>query len=197
MKQLFALVVCLMAASGFMVELSNMLAQGYALPEAGWRLLFYFTILTNLMLVGLFGWLAIDPKPRPSPTAGATAAIVLVGVVYWALLEGVADLDGASPLGNYILHKVTPVLAAAYWLFFTPKGSLSWRDPIYWCAYPLAYLVYALLRGAGEGRYPYPFIDLALNGWSGVLMNSAAILLGFLLFGSGLVLIDKLVGKAR
>lgn len=197
MKQGFALLVCLAAASGFAVELSNMLGQGYPLADAAWRLVFYFTILTNLVLAALFGLLAINPKPRPRLLAGATAAIILVGLVYWALLEGVADLDGASPLGNFLLHKAVPVLAFAYWLLFAPKGKLRWRDPLFWAAYPLAYLGYALFRGEAEGRYPYPFIDLGLHGWNGVMVNSAAILAAFIVGGLAFVMADRVLARLK
>lgn len=195
MRKLVALATCIAASCGFAVEWANMLGQGYPALEAAWRLLFYFTILTNLLLVIVFGMEAIGSRSRPWLVAGATAAIALVGVVYWAMLEGVADLDGASPLGNYLLHKVTPFMALAYWLVLVRKGTLAWRDPIVWALYPLAYLAYALVRGDFEGRYPYPFLDLQLHGWNGVAITTGIIFLGFVAGGMLLVMVDRALSQ--
>jgi len=44
----------------------------------------------------------------------------------------------------------------AYWLIFVPKGSLRWKDALFWLPYPLLYFCYSLIRGAAVGWYPYP-----------------------------------------
>jgi hypothetical protein len=56
---------------------------------------------------------------------------------------------------------------------------------------PLAYFPYALARGALDGRYPYPFIDVGTLGWARVLGNAAAIAAAFLIAGYALVWLDR------
>ena len=58
------------------------------------------------------------------------------------------------------------------------------RDPVRWLAYPVAYLVYALTRGAFDDWYPYFFIDVVSLGYPRVLMNAALLSVGMLAAGS-------------
>ena len=55
---------------------------------------------------------------------------------------------------------------------------------------PIAYLVYALVRGAIDGKYPYPFIDVGNLGWLQTALNAGGIALGFIIAGLALVWID-------
>ena len=100
-------------------------------------------------------------------------AILLVGIVYGLLLNGLLELSGGALLADTLLHKVTPVLAPLWWIAFAPRGQLSWRDPWGWALFPALYLPYALARGVAEGRYAYPFINVAKFGIGQVLVNAA------------------------
>jgi len=53
------------------------------------------------------------------------------------------------------------------------------RIGLAWLLYPLAYLVYTLIRGAQVDWYPYPFLDVSRHGYGGVLLNCAVMLVGF------------------
>lgn len=155
----------------------------------------FFTILTNLLVAGIFTALAAG-LPRdldPRLLAGLSLSIMLVGVVFRLLLEGSAP----SPLGSILLHRVTPVGVPAYWLAFVPKGRLRWRDPVLWTLYPLAYLAYVLGRGQLDGRYPYPFLDVARIGWSQMASNALAIGTSFLVTGLFVIWADHILGRAR
>ena len=107
-------------------------------------------------------------------------AIMLVGVVYVTLLRGLLDLSGGAKLADTLMHYATPVLVPLWWLLFAPKGKLEWRDPAIWSLFPLAYFPYALARGAYEGIYAYPFINVAKIGWTQVGINAVMIAGGFL-----------------
>ena len=68
-----------------------------------------------------------------------------------------------------------------------PKGAVRRTDIPRWCAYPVGYLLYVLVRGALFGNYPYHFIDVGALGYGRVLVNSVALVLGFTLIGLILV----------
>jgi hypothetical protein len=53
--------------------------------------------------------------------------------------------------------------------------------------YPAVYLVYILARGAVSRVYPYPFVDVNVLGYGGVLVRAAMFLLVFL--GMGLIVV--------
>ena len=100
-------------------------------------------------------------------------------------------------LANMILHQVVPVLMALFWLILAPKGRLKRIDPLLWASFPLIYVVYAIPRGMAEGRYAYPFLDVAKLGWGQVVVTCAAIAVCFLVAGQILVWFDRMLARRR
>ncbi|MCA0013826.1 Pr6Pr family membrane protein [Mesorhizobium sp. B292B1B] len=199
MSRSLALVICLSACVGIGLEFGTLIKEGASIAGAAWTLSGYFTILTNALVAAVFAALAINGKhfDHPRLMAGVVSAIVLVGVIFTLLLQGLRTLAGASAEANFLLHQLNPILAALSWFLFTRKGALSWRDPLLWALYPVAYLVYALARGAAEGHYAYPFIDVSAVGWARVAANSVVIALCFVAAGEGLVWIDRTLARRR
>lgn len=159
----------------------------------------YFTVITNLGLAVLFtglavGWRAVD---RPWLLGGATLAILLVGVVYALLLRDLVELSGGALLADLLLHKVTPLLVAVFWLAFARRGGLRGSDPLVWAVFPLAYFAYAMARGAHDGNYAYPFMDVARLGLSRTSLNALTIAALFVLAGYGLVAIDRALARRK
>ncbi|QIK97302.1 hypothetical protein G7076_12170 [Sphingomonas sp. HDW15A] len=196
MARLAAALIALSAWAGLSVQFQSTVASGYSVGETLWILLRFFTVLTNIGVAVTMSLLALGKRVSPSWLGGLTLAILLVGVVYMTLLRGLLELSGGALLADTLLHKATPVLVTFWWLAFADKGSLKWRDPLFWAIYPLIYLPYALTRGAAEGIYAYPFINLADLGWSGVLASCGMITLAFLIAGFGLVALDRKLGVA-
>ncbi len=157
-----------------------------------WTVFAYFTITTNVLVAVVFTGIAVNRRALRSAgmIAGTMLSIVLVGVIYALLLHGSTELSGGSAVANVLLHMVTPILVPLFWAFFAPKGDLTWRDPLRWATYPLAYLAYALLRGAATGSYAYPFINVLRLGYGQTALNSIVIAVAFLLSGFALVWID-------
>ena len=174
---------------GLAVQFSAIIDQGASAPAALWIMLRYLTILTNVTVAVLFTAVALGKSAFASPSllGGMTMAIVLVGVAYFFLLRGLLELTGGAKLADLILHYVTPIGVLIFWLLLVPKGGLTRRDPLRWAVYPLAYLVYALFRGATEDRYAYPFLDIARHGLPQVAVISLLILIAFL--GGGFALV--------
>lgn len=197
--RLFALAICLSACIGIGLELGTLINSGLSLVSSTWALIGYFTILTNGLVAGVFGAIALygERFDHPRLVAGTVASMALVGVVFAVLLQGVRTLAGATAQANFLLHQLNPVLVALFWLLFARKGMLSWRDPLLWALYPLGYLIYALGRGLAQGRYAYPFIDVSRNGWILVVTNAVAIAIGFVAASEVLVAIDRMLARRR
>lgn len=156
-----------------------------------WVLVGYFTILTNGLVAALFASIALGAKASPRLLAGAALAMALVGIIYALLLSGLRVLGGQALFADFLLHTANPVLVAAFWLIFAEKGRLAIADALYWALYPLAYCVYALLRGAASGFYPYPFLDVGERGFAAVLVTAAIIAVAFVACGLTLVFVDR------
>lgn len=191
-----AAIVALVALAGLVVQFAATLNQTGSVAGTLWTLLRYFTVLTNLLVALAFGWLAIGGRPHPRRLAGVMLAILLVGIIYGLLLRGLLTLSGGALLADTLLHKVTPVLVPLWWIAFAVRGQLRWRDPWGWALFPALYLPYALLRGMAEGRYAYPFIDVAKIGIGTVLVNAVLIAMGFIAAGHALVWIDRRMARS-
>ena len=173
------LIAALIAAAAW-TGLGTQLAASIALTGdpalAVWAMLRYFTVLTNLLVAVTFTALAFGSRVvTPPRLAGVTIAIMLVGIVYHLLLRGMVELSGGARLADTLNHSVTPVLVTLSWLFLAPKGHLSWRMPLAFAAYPLA----------------YPFLDVAKLGWQPVLITAIGMALGFLVTGYMMTALDR------
>ena len=199
LARLLAGLTALAAWLGIGLHLYALLTSSHPVLSALWMLLAYFTITTNLLVAVVFTGIAARRAAFESPwlVAGTALSIVLVGIVYGLLLRGLRDLTGGSEAANILLHMTTPVLAPLFWLAFVRKGALTWRDPLLWMLYPLAYLAYALIRSAIEGHYPYPFIDVLAIGWLQTARNAVVIALGFIAGGEVLVWLDRRLARQR
>jgi hypothetical protein len=159
----------------------------------------FFTILTNFLVALVFtatafwsgtGRAATGWKQffcNPSVQAATASYIAIVGIVYRLLLRQLWNPQGAQWVADVILHDVIPIGYVLYWLVFASRDGLRWKDAVAWLAYPGVYLLYVLARGAVSGLYPYPFVDVHVLGYSGVLARAAVLLLVFL--GMGLLVV--------
>jgi hypothetical protein len=192
-----ALAVAVVAWTGLIVQLIASTGLTGSIGQALWAMSRYFTVITNLLIAGLFTAIALGREPRPKFVGLVTLAILLVGIVHATMLRGLIKLSGGEVLADVLLHSVAPIVVPLWWLAFAPRRRFSWQDPWHWILLPLAYFAYALGRGAMEGRYAYPFIDVGSLGWPNVLLNAAVIAAGFVIGGYGLVAISVMrAGRA-
>ena len=164
--------------------------QSLAIAERIVRFFSFFTILTNLIVALTTSAIAFIPASRlgrfavRSTTQAAVGVyIAIVGVVYSLFLRAVWDPVGWQALVDHLLHDAVPLAFIIYWILYAPKTGISWMTPIYWLAYPIAYVVYSLTRGAITGWYPYWFVDVTQLGYPTALTNTAVVLLAFLVTG--------------
>ena len=158
----------------------------------------YFTVLTNLF-VALVATAGARRRMRDRPrglyratfVGCATTAIVVVAVGYHLLLRDIWDPQGAQRLADILLHYAVPVGAVLHWLWYPHLERLHWPAPLAWCLYPIAYFVYALIRGAILHSYPYPFIDVSVLGYGRAALNGLGLLLVFIAIGELIVAISR------
>jgi hypothetical protein len=159
----------------------------------------YFTIQSNLIVMVTALLLALRPHRCALPfrvfRLDAAAMIVLTAVVYHTMLAGLVHPHGIVAAYNQLLHTVVPALAAVGWLVFGPRGLVSWR--VVWLSllYPIAWLVFTLVRGAATGWYPYPFMDPGKHGWASVSLTLAGIVVAFIGLAALLLVVDRALGR--
>jgi hypothetical protein len=182
--------------------LSGMLANGNGLLAAIWALLRMFTIITNLLVGLVFGWIAWKGTDRASPliVGGTMLGVLLVGIVFNLLLGQLPHQTVWFAIGDCVHHAVAPMAVTLWWMVFMRHGALRWSAALVWMLYPVTYIVYSLIRaqfmlpGAGmRSRYPYFFMDADMLGWPMAIAWMAAIAVGFVLVGLVMISIDKLL----
>ena len=190
MRNVAAALVAIVCWAGLAIQLSHTYGFEHQVGLTLWVIARFFTVLTNLLVALVMTWVAVGRKASPEVLGGLTLSIILVGVVYWALLQNLHHPEGTEHIANILMHRVSPVGMTLWWLFFAPRGRLKWNAPWLWASYPVAYFLYVLGRGQLDGRYPYPFIDVGHLGWLQVAINAGGIALGYIICGFLLVWID-------
>ncbi|MFC4526197.1 Pr6Pr family membrane protein [Dyella halodurans] len=163
-----------------------------------WLLLGFYTILTNLLVAAALTATAIGPRGvvtrfflRPGVQTALAMSITIVGLIYNVMLRGLWHPEGWLLLADVIVHDVMPVLYLVYWWLAVAKSDLRWSQVLVWQSYPAAYFLYVLLRGASDGRYPYPFLDVPTLGYLQVLIDACFVLLAFICVGLVLVAVGR------
>ena len=186
-----AVAVALICWAGLAIQFNATYAGQHDLVATVWILLRFFTILTNIAVAVIMTRVALGGKVSAFLLGGITIAILLVGVVYMTLLRGLLELSGGALLADTLLHKVSPIAMTLWWLLFAPRARLKYNAPLWWALFPLAYFIYALVRASFDGRYPYPFMNLAKLGPVQTALNAGGIAMAFLIAGFLLVWFDS------
>jgi hypothetical protein len=162
----------------------------------------FFTILTNFLIAIQASVAACLPSSnlgrvflRPGVTAASTVYIAFVGAGYSLLLRHIWDPEGLQKAADVLLHDVVPLIFVLCWLVYLPKARLAWKALLPWLSYPLAYLIFVLLRGALTQRYPYYFIDVTKLGYPRVLFHSALLLCALLVLSSVVLAVSQRLSR--
>jgi hypothetical protein len=168
----------------FYLIIENRIAS---IPETVIRYFSFFTILSNLIVAICCTTLLRKSNSilknffsKQSTLAAIAVYITIVGLVYNIILRFLWKPSGLQWIVDELLHSAIPLLFIVLWLFFIPGGKILWKSVLAWLLYPLIYLIFILMRGPSSSFYPYPFIDVSKIGYHKTLINSAGMLLAFL-----------------
>ena len=164
------------------------------------QLISYFTIQSNLLVLLAATTLVADPVRdgtwwRALRAAGL-AGITVTAVVHWFLLRPLSDPSGLNYLLDRTLHVVVPLLAVAGWLIFGPRPRMGLRTILLAISWPIGWLVGALVRGAITGWYPYPFLNVRVEGGAAVAAVCVVIAGGLFVVLGLMALADRLLPDA-
>ncbi|WP_439136583.1 Pr6Pr family membrane protein [Roseicyclus sp.] len=167
------------------------------MAETAWDMARYFTILTNLLVVVTF---AVISRPVRAGYAAAwlaalSLAAIMSGLIYHLVLAHLVTFTGLGWWADHGLHSLTPFAIAFWWLIHAPKQRLGYADLPIFVLWPSIYGAYALARGAADGTYPYPFIDLSVMAPIAVATYLVGLLVLFLLCGVLMILIGRFADR--
>lgn len=159
------------------------------------RLLSFFTIQSNIIVTVVAVTLFIRPS-RDGPLwriarLASLVCITVTGIVYVSLLRGLYELTPADRVADTGLHYVTPVLVIVGWVLFGPRPRIGVRTIALTLLFPVLWLGYTLVRGALTDEYPYPFLDVAANGYAAAAVNCVLVTAVFLAVSGVFRLLDS------
>jgi hypothetical protein len=139
------------------------------------RLVGYFTIQSNLLVLATSALLAVRPR-RGTPLwrtvrLDALLGIIITGLVFATVLAPRLHLTGAALWCTIAFHYFAPVATVLGLLLVEARPGFRVRDVAWGLVWPLAWIGYTLARGAATGWYPYPFLDVGRLGYGAALRN--------------------------
>ena len=162
----------------------------------------YFTILSNLLVAISLTPLVFAAKTNlgyklslPTSKSAVALYILIVGLVYNLVLRDIWEPKGWQLIADNLLHVIVPIAYLTYWLIFTGRKTLNYKDILSWTIFPFLYLIYSLIRGYYVNWYPYPFLDVAQFGYQQVLINAFFVMLAFVGFATIMVWFNKTGAK--
>lgn len=164
------------------------------LAERFVRFFSFFTVESNLLVLAASVALVIDPERDGAlfrlVRLDALLGIAITFVVFGLVLAKIVHVTGIAAWINAGFHYVSPVLALAGWLLFGPRPRIDVRTIALAFVWPVAWVVYTLVRGALVGWYPYPFLDATALGYAKVLANVVGVIVLALVFAGIMRAID-------
>ena len=163
----------------------------------------FFTITTNIIVAICFTTIILFSKTKlgdffskPSTQTAITVYIVVVGIIYNVLLRGLLRPVGWARVADELLHVVNPLIFLGFWMLFVNKQTLQYRDAFSWLLYPLAYIIFIVIRGCLINQYPYPFINVVDLGYPKALINAFGCLFLFWILSLLLIWVGKKLAKS-
>ena len=170
--------------SSFLTNLSN-----------GVLLLIYAAGLTGARWLGWF-------RDVVTKTGMAGIMVLVMFFYHFMLAPTLPDLSPLLDFSNILLHYLTPLLFLAWWVFFTPHGSLRLRDLPMMLVPGLGYVLYVQLRAPLAGEYPYTILDPGFAppgsepaGWIGVAISVGVLVVLVAIFDLCLIFIDGVLDR--
>jgi len=143
---------------------------------SGINYLAYFTYLSNLLaavwliLTGISNIFKFEKLQKflvsPKVFVAVVMYIFVVGLVFYGFLRWVNTPYPWSlwyaRLIDFCNHGLFPLLMTLLFLFSKneAKERIKQRHVLFWMIFPIAYVIFSLVRGSIDGFYAYPFFDL-------------------------------------
>ena len=163
-----------------------------------------FTTLSNLTVAIFYFTYVVSEIKNPNSAINSikfkyfkfliTMSIMLTGLVAHFMLKGLFDeMDYIVKAGLVLLHYVVPIATFLDWLLFDIKGQTTKLMPLFSAIFPIVYVIVSLISAqyiSGEGKYPYPFLDVDTLGIKVVLINIVLLSIAYFVVGYLGVFID-------
>ncbi|MBE0700616.1 MAG: Pr6Pr family membrane protein [Acholeplasmataceae bacterium] len=104
------------------------------------------------------------------------AAITLIDMFMTSIIFHLLIATPPITFQNHLTHTINPILFVLFYFLVYPN-SIKLRHSYILLLHPVLYFSIFLVIGNVTGFYPYGFMNVTINGLSGVLKTSAFIIL--------------------
>ena len=165
-------------------------------------MLYFYTILSNLLCVGTFLYLMFKGnRSYPVLKGGLATAVLIVMLIFNFILRPTSEFyKNQIGLADAMLHYVMPCMVILDFILFDQHNQIKWYHPIEWLSVPIIYVIFVFIRaqigqpfntGYGLSLYPYLFLDVDVLGIVSVCKWIMGILVFYLLIGYLIMGLDK------
>lgn len=127
----------------------------------------------------------------PLVHGAVTVYITVTFIVFAAVLERLWNPVGLLLVLSIVTHYIVPIAFITDWVLFEARRTYRWGFIWRWLAFPMGYLVFALVRGAIVGSYIYPFLEVGEIGWRKLALNVVFLAGFFAILGSVFVAVNR------
>lgn len=162
-------------------------------------LLSYFTIWSQIVVGVIMTLLFLNPardgKAFRVFRIDSVLMITVTGIVYNILIGPKFPPQGLNVYSSFLEHTLTPLLTVVIFVVAGPRGWFTRKSVLVGLYLPIAYIFYALLRGAIIHQYPYDFMDVVTYGYVSVIITVLVILVAALLMLVGFWALDARLNR--
>jgi cytochrome bd-type quinol oxidase subunit 2 len=123
--------------------------------------------------------------------------ISITAIFYILLLSQDDDPQSWNVYTNFLNHYLTPAVTILVFVLFGPRKWFKFKTVFLALIIPTVFLIYTFIRGAIINKYPYPFLDVASEGYPATLNQVATILIAGFIFLLVFYLFDKLLPSKK
>jgi len=123
--------------------------------------------------------------------------ISITAIFYILLLSQDDDPQSWNVYTNFLNHYLTPAVTILVFVLFGPRKWFKFNTVFLALIIPTVFLIYTFIRGAIINKYPYPFLDVASEGYPATLNQVATILIAGFIFLLVFYLFDKLLPSKK
>lgn len=159
-----------------------------------WRLVSFFTIESNLIVLAALTILVLAPTYDGRfwriLHLDALLGIVITGLVFAIVLAPQVHLTGWALVATIGFHYISPWATLIGWLVFGPRPRMTWRTVALAFVWPVLWLVYIFVQGSFTDWYPYPFLDVTELGLGVAVRNASFVVVLGIALAAGFKALD-------
>ena len=189
MKNKLALLIIILSFTGLAINVIVNSSGDNLTIWNGLALFRYYTLQSNLLVLIVFTLYLSNTKKELINKAigGVSIYITITFIVFAIMLSSTYHPTGWNQVSNIISHYIVPIIVLLHLGLNISDYTFVYRDSLYWIIYPSLYIVFIIIYGTSTNDYLYPFFQVDIIGFWGLVITIIILILFFLVLSFLLV----------